>query len=918
VDISGLLIADAIPANTTFVSASNGGAVVDNDVQWMQDVAANTAITLTVVFQLVNPIPTGVTQIANSATVDDPNDQNPPTTCAASPCVSTPVGAVGVSYSKSSDTVGPVAVGDIVTYTLSLVVTNAQTTDLVTLTDTLGVGLDFVGVTNTGAFTCNATNPLVCVLPAGMGPRTYTMTYQARVNARATSTVNNAVVGTGPDSPTCFANCTLATPVATPLINVIKSSQPAPGTAVQLGQMIEYSLSVTVSNSATLAELRLVDTPDPGLTIGPLPNGCSMSAASIACVLPEGTPPGVYTFAYPATVNALAGAGVSNQVLLLSSLSGVQAPVCNDCATRHQVLAPRLRVTKAAGVREVRTGDVMRYTLTVENVGDTDLVNGSVVDTPATGFSYVEGSLQMADGDNQAVVEGNYPLRFGGIDVARGRTATLIYLMRVGAGVRAGLHQNQAQAFSSTTGEPISNMATAEVALVADPLLDDSLIVGTVFGDRDGDGWQDSAALSGVRAQGGFAPAAYIAGSTTVDRGQGPQPVPDTSAPLLRGLTVGAITARQSDADPPEHHQVIIRQHLRELAFTDDFVLTSAQGVSVKIDATGNATVEKVGDAANGINAAAPTVERRVAQGEGGHVVDYVIRNAGIDERGIPGVRIASVDGLLMETDQYGRYHLAGMTGGPAQRGRNFILKVDPATLPTGSGFTTDNPLLRRITPGLPARFDFGIKLPVQLIERGTEQIEMELGKVFFAPGSAEVRTSYFPVIEKMAAKVREYHGGEVVIDANGGTHDLAFERAVAVKDALLTRLETPFIQSLRISARGTANIPESLVVGVDAGGTLLGTVLFDTDTASIRPEFAPLLDKVADALERAGGGTIAIVGHTDVRGSHDYNAALGLRRARAVYDALTRRLSPEMRVKVHVEIGDPRPLDAKHGGRGS
>jgi outer membrane protein OmpA-like peptidoglycan-associated protein len=476
--------------------------------------------------------------------------------------------------------------------------------------------------------------------------------------------------------------------------------------------------------------------------------------------------------------------------------------------------------------------------------------------------------------------------------------------MRVGAGVRPGTHVNQAQV-RSATDDPVSNIATAEVQLTADPLLDNSLLFGTVFNDRDGDGWQDSAALSGVKVQGGFAPTAYIANSTTVDRGTGPQPEADASSPLLHGIAVGAISGRQSVADPADRHEVVIRQYLREPTFTDDFVLTNAEGVTVRMDAAGNITVQTSGDAAKGLTAAAPTVERRVAQDAKGYVVDYVIRNAGIDERGIPGVRIASVEGLLIETDQFGRYHLAGVPGGGWERGRNFILKVDPSTLPAGSEFTTDNPLLRRITPGVPVRFDWGVKLPEQLIEGGSKQVELEMGEVFFAPGSAEVRAQYLPVIEAMAAKVSEYQGGEVVIHANGDSEGLAFDRANAVKAALLEKLDAASAKGLVVSARGTVDDPSSMIVGVDEGGALLGTVLFDTDKSTIRSEFHPLLDKVAAALEKMGGGSIAIVGHTDVRASHAYNTALGMRRAKAVYEALAKRLNPEVRAKVRVEASN-------------
>src|SRR5690606_4305794 len=176
-----------------------------------------------------------------------------------------------------------------------------------------------------------------------------------------------------------------------------------------------------------------------------------------------------------------------------------------------------------------------------------------------------------------------------------------------------------------------------------------------------------------------------------------------------------------------------------EPAFDGGFVLASDQGAGLRMAADGSTAPVVEGEAAKGLNAAGPTVERRVSRVDGGYAVEYVIGNAGIDERGIPGVRIASVEGLLVETDQFGRYHLADVHGGDWARGRNFILKVDPATLPTGAEFTTDNPLLRRVTPGIPVRFDFGVRLPVQPVEGGRRVLELELGEVVFAPESSEV-----------------------------------------------------------------------------------------------------------------------------------------------------------------------------------
>ncbi|MGO1003647.1 DUF7507 domain-containing protein [Lysobacter sp. CA196] len=727
--------------------------------------------------------------IVNTATSTSPVCAVGSTAASCTATVNTPVIPASVRYAKAVNTAGPVVVGDTITYTLSTTISGGKTLGVTTLTDTLGTGLDFGAVTGAAGYSCNAANPLVCTLPAGTVPGTYTVSYTAKVNEQALETVNNTVVGTGTDNPTCQGNCTTSTPVT---------------------------------------------------------------------------------------------------------------------------LAQTLRVIKQASPRDVKIGDLVRYTVTVENTGTGDAVDATLVDTPPAGFSFVDGSLAVADRDGVGRLVGTYPIQVDQVDIAAGERATFTYLLRVGAGVRAGIHSNSA--LMRDNGQIVSNVATAEVQLIADPLLDHALILGTVFDDRDSDGWQDSAAIDDARVQGGFAAEAYVPNSTTVDRGNGPKAEPDASSPMLHGIVLGSISARQSDADPVDAHRVVISQRLKELSFTDDFALTTKQGVTVRMDAAGTTRIERSGDAAKNLSGAAPTVERRVSPTEGGYLVDYIVRNTGVDERGIPGVRIASIEGLLMETDQYGRYHLEGVDVGTLERGRNFILKVDPSTLPPGSVFTTDNPLTRRVTPGLPVRFDWGVKLPAGLIEGGEKQVEMELGEVFFAPGSAEVRASYLPAIEKMAEKIKQHRGGEVVISANGDSESLAFDRASAVKAELVKQLPADLLQALKVSVRGNADDPGSLIVGLGEGGALLGTVLFDTDKSNIKPQFEPLLDKVAAALERMHGGVIAIVGHTDVRASYQYNTALGMRRAKAVYDALAQRLSPEVRAKVRVESSnDPTaPVDVK------
>lgn len=796
-----------------------------------------------------------------------------------------------------------VRAGDTLTYTVTATVSVAPTSAVSTLTDTMGAGLQFMAITNAGAFTCTGTGPLVCTLPAGLAPGTYPVVYTAQVTPSATGSVRNAVVGSGGDNPICSGPCATETPVPSPVVDVTKSADPSSGSRVNRGQVLTYTLTAVVANAPLTSPLVLTDTPDPGLTIGTLPPACAMSGVNIVCTLPIGTGVGTHTLSYPATVNEQAGELVNNTVRATGG--GPQPPGCETCETNHRLDDPLLRIVKTTPVREVKIGDLVPYTLQVENIGTVDLVDGNIVDSTPAGFSFVSGSLQQ-DSGRPLTVTGAGPIRLGGLDLPTGGYITITYLMRVGAGVRPGTHVNQAQV-RTRDDDPISNIATAQVVLAPDPLTDESLIHGTVFDDRDSDGWQDRADLTGLHVSGGFDAGQYLAASTVIDRGLGPEPQADASAPLLRGIDLGALSARASDADPAEQHQIIVRQRLRQASFTDDFALTSREGVTVRMSADGRTRIEHSGDAAKGLTGAAPTVTRVVSEGADGITVDYVIRNEGVDERGIPGVRIASVEGLLVETDQFGRYHLVGISGGAWEHGRNFVLKVDPATLPAAATFTTDNPLLRRLTPGVPVRFDWGVHLPPGTIPGGSESVALMVGTVLFAPGSATLAKKYGPAVDRMAEQIKGRRG-EVTISATGTPEALALARADALKQALEQRLSRQDLDGLSVVVRQGEGDDAPLVAGWSEGGAVLGTVLFDNAKATIRKEYEPLIARVAQTLERDGGGRVAIIGYTDVHGSYEYNTRLGMQRAKAVYEALLPRLSPQVRAHVQVESSaDPR-----------
>jgi peptidoglycan-associated lipoprotein len=96
--------------------------------------------------------------------------------------------------------------------------------------------------------------------------------------------------------------------------------------------------------------------------------------------------------------------------------------------------------------------------------------------------------------------------------------------------------------------------------------------------------------------------------------------------------------------------------------------------------------------------------------------------------------------------------------------------------------------------------------------------------------------------------------------------------------------------------------------VAVGAGPAGVATVIyFDFDRSDIRPEFASLITAHARHLAGAGATRIRVEGHTDERGSREYNIALGERRAQAIRRALMLQGAGDGQLTT-VSYGEERP----------
>ncbi|GGW74868.1 peptidoglycan-associated lipoprotein Pal [Alteromonas halophila] len=84
-------------------------------------------------------------------------------------------------------------------------------------------------------------------------------------------------------------------------------------------------------------------------------------------------------------------------------------------------------------------------------------------------------------------------------------------------------------------------------------------------------------------------------------------------------------------------------------------------------------------------------------------------------------------------------------------------------------------------------------------------------------------------------------------------------------------------------------------------------TVYFDFDRSSIKPEFQTLLDKHAEFLVKNPDQDVVIQGHTDSRGTPEYNIALGERRAQSVETYLLNAGVSSSQISV-VSYGEEKP----------
>jgi len=109
-------------------------------------------------------------------------------------------------------------------------------------------------------------------------------------------------------------------------------------------------------------------------------------------------------------------------------------------------------------------------------------------------------------------------------------------------------------------------------------------------------------------------------------------------------------------------------------------------------------------------------------------------------------------------------------------------------------------------------------------------------------------------------------------------------------------------------SAVNAGTVGDSGGSGASAPAGVARLIYFDFDSAEIRPEFVSVIAAHAKAIAANASIHVRLEGHTDERGSPEYNIGLGERRAQAVRRALMLQGVGEAQLAT-VSYGEERPV---------
>jgi len=401
----------------------------------------------------------------------------------------------------------------------------------------------------------------------------------------------------------------------------------------------------------------------------------------------------------------------------------------SDSVTVHIKKIPdntgELLIIKKAMKDKAQVGDVVEYEVIVENNNESDFKRVVVEDRFPAGFQYVEHSSEIVHSGPDGVFDTTDDLLFttepsvtgvltyAPLDLLNTEKLRIRYLLRISVGTTFGRYVNTAQA--KIEGVTKSNLSSASVDVNPDKLFDTVSIIGKVFEDFNGDGYQANATARDIKINVNLAASSYIAHSTTIAPAsreaqvdEQVKAVDQQPASMFIDISIDKLMGLSRNRTLPESNRIIVQFNTSTDA-PFSFDISTDAGSHIRFSESGGIAYLNSGDKEAGLSSENLNITRRLYRDGDKFLWEIEIENLGVYEDGIPGVRLLTVEGIVIETDAFGRYHVPDQWV-TDKKGKNFLVKLDSDSLPTGMKVISENPKVTRVSPHALAKFNFSVQ----------------------------------------------------------------------------------------------------------------------------------------------------------------------------------------------------------------
>ncbi len=449
-DATNVVVTDAVPAGTSFVSADGGGIEAAGVVTW--NLGAVDDGDIVTVHVTVHVDADRTTDLTNTANVGSDTPDTDGSDDAATEA--TTVDELADLRIAASDSVDPVVAGDDLTYTL--VVTNDGPSDAtnVVVTDAVPTGTSFVSADGGGAEAAGTVTWTLGTIASG-GTVTLHVTVHVHPDRTAALSMTADVSSDVADPDASNDSATEPTAVAGSADLAITKSDGAD--PVIAGTDLTYTLVATNDGPSDATGVVVTDTVPAGTTFVSADGGGVEAAGTVTWnvgTLADGDAATIHVTVH---VDPARTADISNTATVGSGV--VDPDASDDTATETTSVQTRadLSITKSDSADPVVAGTDLTYTLVVTNDGPSDATGVVATDPLPAGTSFVSA-------DNGGVeAAGTVTWALGGL--ANGDSITLHVTVHVDEARTAGLSNTAAVTADQVDQDPSDDSATETTAV---------------------------------------------------------------------------------------------------------------------------------------------------------------------------------------------------------------------------------------------------------------------------------------------------------------------------------------------------------------------------------------------------------------------------------------------------------------------